>query len=236
MKIQCLQHVPFEGPANLLAWAVSRGHKLDVFSFAGKRSWPLLANFDCLFVLGGPMGVYEDRKHPWLKEEKTFIERAVKAEVPVLGVCLGAQLIADVLGAKVRRNRCKEIGWFPVQASRAAQDSAFFDTLPARFMAFHWHGDTFEVPAGARHLASSEACRNQAFEYGTTLALQFHLESTAESIARLVQNCSADLGRGAYRQTREQMLGAAESFQETQVLLYALLDRTEEAWEERNAR
>jgi GMP synthase-like glutamine amidotransferase len=224
MRIHCLQHVPFEGPANLLAWSVSRGHKLQVQQLWERRGFPLLANFDALFVLGGPMSVSDDRKHLWLKDEKRFIERAIREEMPVLGVCLGAQLIADVLGAPVRKNRCKEIGWFPVEATREAHESESFGTLPRRFVALHWHGETFAIPTGARHLASSEACRNQAFEYERALGLQFHLESTAESVATLIENCPEDVRHGQYRQTPEQMLGAAESFQEIQVMLFELLD------------
>jgi GMP synthase (glutamine-hydrolysing) len=116
--------------------------------------------------MGGPMNVYQMDEFPWLAREKKFIEEAVNARKKVLGIDLGAQLIADVLRGSVRRNEYSEIGWYPVQLTQAGQQSLLFGSLPAEFNVLHWHGDTFELPPSATHIARSKACENQAFTYG----------------------------------------------------------------------
>ena len=148
--------------------------------------------------MGGPMGVYDESVYPWLAEEKAFIKQIIAQNKPVLGICLGAQLIAEVLGAHVRKNDQREIGFFPLTG-----DGKIF---PAEFMAFHWHGDTFGIPDGAVHLASSAACKNQAFIYrDKVLALQFHLETTDESLLSLYEHCQNEITGGPFIQTLEKM-------------------------------
>jgi GMP synthase (glutamine-hydrolysing) len=176
--------------------------------------------------MGGPMSVHDERAYPWLIEEKKLIERAVRAGKRVLGVCLGAQLLAEVLGAGVYRNRHKEIGWFPVHLTRQATSASLWADFPEMFPAFHWHGETFEIPAGALHLAKSEACENQAFEFGgRVLGVQFHLEVTPASVRALIENCRADIARGRYQQSPKQMLASRKEFGIIRPLLYRTLDR-----------
>jgi GMP synthase (glutamine-hydrolysing) len=176
--------------------------------------------------MGGPMSVHDEGLYPWLAEEKNLIEGALKAHKRVLGVCLGAQLLANVLGAKVSKNQHKEIGWFPVELTRQAASSDLLAGFPESFPAFHWHEETFAIPAGARHLARSEACENQAFEFGgTALAVQFHLEVTASAVRRLIQNCRADISSGQYQQSPEQMLACREGFRTIRELVDGMLDR-----------
>jgi GMP synthase-like glutamine amidotransferase len=164
MKIHCVQHVPFEGSANIEAWARDRSHDLsNTLLFEGK-SLPEMEEFDWLIIMGGPMNIYEEDKYPWLRKEKEFIKRAIASDKIVLGICLGAQLMADALGGNVHKNMHREIGWFPVNLTPAAKKSRIFGVLPERFMAMHWHGDTFDLPPGALHAAESQACSNQAFE------------------------------------------------------------------------
>jgi len=123
------------------------------------------------------MNVYEEDKYPFLRDELSLIESCVKSETKVLGLCLGGQLIARALGAKVTKNPVKEIGWFNIQITDAGKSSPLFSGLPEKLKVFQWHGDTFGIPEGARHLARSELCENQAFVYdNTALALQFHVE------------------------------------------------------------
>src|SRR5262249_47695751 len=136
-----------------------------------------LQEIDLVVVLGGPMNIYEEDKFPWLIAEKKFIRQAIEEKLAVLGLCLGSQLIADVLGAKIYPNDEKEIGWFPVEVTEAALKHRLFSHWPNFFTPFHWHGDTFDLPEGAIHLARSQACRNQAFLYqDRVVGLQFHLE------------------------------------------------------------
>jgi GMP synthase-like glutamine amidotransferase len=223
LRIHYLQHVPFEGPANIATWAHARSHSVTGSALFGGEAPPSLEAFDALVVMGGPMSVHDEAQYAWLVAEKKLIEKSIKSAKLVLGVCLGAQLLAEVLGAKVYRNDYKEIGWFPV---RHVQEVSVAAGFPRTFTAFHWHGETFDLPAGAVHLAESDGCANQAFEFGgKALALQFHLEVTRASVEGLIQNCAADITSGLYVQSQEQMLTAADSFAAIQPLLFQALDR-----------
>jgi len=207
MRIHYLQHVPFEDLANIETWAKDNGHSVSVTKLYLNESLPGMDYFDWLIVMGGPMNIYEEMDYPWLVAEKQFIDEAIKAGKVVLGICLGAQLISDVLGGKVKKNNYKEIGWFPVSKTVEANNSVFFKSLPDEFMAFHWHGDTFDLPPGAIRLAESQGCKNQAFEYnGKVLGLQFHLESSETSITRLIENCRDELTEGKYFQSENEIL------------------------------
>jgi len=223
-RIHCIQHVPFETPARIAVWAHDRGlETLPTRVFAGEPL-PASGEIEALVVMGGPMGVHEVERFPWLVEEKRLIEAVIRDDKPVLGVCLGAQLIADVLGARVYRNRFHEIGWFRVEATAAGRAHARFP-LRAEFVPFHWHGDTFELPAGAVQLARSAACEQQAFAWGdSVLGLQFHLEMDAEGVAALGAHCGADAGSGPYVQSLEEMLSAPQRFAAAHAFLDDLLD------------
>lgn len=171
MKIHYLQHVAFEGLGSIENWAKLQGHTLSATQLYQDESLPSLENIDFLLVMGGLMNIYEEDKYPWLINEKKFIEQAIKHDKIVLGSCLGSQLIADVLGAKVFPNLEPEIGWFPIEVTAAAQNSNIFNVLPKQLTVFHWHGDTFELPQGATRIAKSDGCHNQAFIYGKKLSV-----------------------------------------------------------------
>jgi GMP synthase-like glutamine amidotransferase len=204
LRIRVFQHVPFEGIGSMEAWARSRGHSAAFTRFHAGEAPPGPEDYDWLVVMGGPMGVHDEADLPWLKGEKRAVEAALKAKRPVLGICLGAQLMADVLGARVYRNREREIGWFPVDLSAAARGTLLAEAFPARFTPFHWHGDTFEIPSGAVALGSSEACLNQGYVYGeNAVALQFHPEVTPASLNALLENCAGDLRPGTYVRSAE---------------------------------
>ncbi|NPA58749.1 MAG: type 1 glutamine amidotransferase [Aquificae bacterium] len=228
MRIHYIQHVYFETPANIYRWAEERNHSITGTRLFLGEKLPQTDSFDMLVVMGGPMGVYDDDKFSWLKEEKKYIEKAIKENKKVLGICLGAQLIADVLGGKVYKNREKEIGWFPVNLTEEGKRSGIFSVLPESFVPFHWHGDTFEIPAGAVHTASSEACTNQAFEYngGKVIGLQFHLETDLPSAQALIENSVQELMEdGRYIQKPEEILSETENFRRIMELLYRFMDR-----------
>jgi GMP synthase-like glutamine amidotransferase len=139
-------------------------------------------NFDAVVILGGPMNVYEYNRYPFLKDEIRLVENSLKKEVPLLGLCLGAQLISVALGADVSKNRVKEIGWYSVGLTGSGKTSRFFNGFPESFKVFQWHGDTFAIPNSAERLAGSLDCENQAFSYGSALALQFHIEVEASDV------------------------------------------------------
>ena len=161
---------------------------------------PALADFDMLAVMGGPMSVNDEAQLPWLTPEIALVRDAIAAGKIVLGVCLGAQIIAKALGAKVYAAKQKEIGWFEVKRTEAAHP--ILDGLPAAFTAFHWHGETFDLPAGAVCLLETDSTPNQAFAIGShVLGLQFHMEATPASVADLVQNTADEIGSGPFEQS-----------------------------------
>ena len=193
MLAQVFQHVPFEGPGHFAPGLRRAGFQLAVTEFFAATPLPDPESVDFLLLMGGPMSVNDEALFPWLQAEKEFIRRFSKTGKPMLGVCLGAQLIASAFGARVYPNPEKEIGWFPItDALPPDQDSAF--RFPPSAEVFHWHGETFDLPPGAVHLARSRACENQAFQLGrTTIGLQFHLETTPESAQALIENARAEL-------------------------------------------
>jgi len=227
MRIHSLEHEPFEGLANIEVWAKKRGHSITRTLLFRNEELPGINEFDWLFVMGGSMNIYEEEKYPWLAHEKNFIVEAIANKKIVLGVCLGSQLIADVLGGKVRKNKHKEIGWFPATLTKEARNSSIFSSLPQEFTAFHWHSDTFSIPSGAARIAESKGCPNQAFEYGKTIGLQFHLEYSRESIDLMFKNCSDDITEGKYVQKPDEIVSQIHNVQRINRILILLLDNME---------
>ena len=210
MRAHYLQHVPFEGLGSMDAWLQRAGYKITATRFFETPDLPGPEDIDFLIVMGGPMGVNDDTEYPWLTKEKQFIKQVIESGKPVLGVCLGAQLIASAMGGKVYPNPEKEIGWFPIRA--VASDSVDSFQFPREIMVFHWHGDTFSLPEGAVHLAKSDACEYQAFQIGDhVMGLQFHLETTPDSAKALVANCQDELISGMYIQPADRILSASLS-------------------------
>ncbi len=189
-----LEHVHFENTAGLSPLLVSKGYRLNRSALYNGESLPEINNFELLIIMGGPMGVHDEDKLSWLKPEKVFIEKCIKSGKKIIGICLGAQLLADVLGAKVYRNKFKEIGWHTVRQTADSGKSSTFKDFPEEFTPFHWHGDTFDIPSGCIRTSESEVCGNQSFVLDDRIiALQFHLESTQDSIRNLIKYCSEDI-------------------------------------------
>lgn len=226
MNIHYLQHVPFEGLGSIGGWVRRGGHTLGATRFHLGEPVPPIQTVDLLLVMGGPMNIHDEAKYPWLADEKRFIEGAIADRKRVLGVCLGAQLVANVLGAKVYANADKEIGWFPVEVTEAAAATSPFAVFPARLDVFHWHGDTFDIPAGALHVARSAGCANQAFIFGErVVGLQFHLETTLNSARQLIAHGADDLVGGRYVQTAQAMLVDGRRFDTINRVMHDFLDR-----------
>src|SRR5262245_3105949 len=230
LRVHALLHVPFEGLGSIAAWLEGRRADLGATRLfdAGARL-PHPDDLDWLIVMGGPMSVNDELIHPWLVSEKRLIAEAIAASKTVLGICLGAQLVASALGAKVARNPEREIGWFPVEPTWEASRSAFASIFASPAEVFHWHGETFELPAGATLLARSAACAHQAFSVGErVLGLQFHLETTAESARALVAHCPGDLAPAGWVQSEREILGDEARFARINRAMSAVLDRLEE--------
>lgn len=225
MRVHFLQHVPFEGLGSIERWIDERSLAVSSTQLYRGDSLPELDEFDSLIVMGGPMGVCDLSTYPWLSAEKQFIGEAIRHDKVVLGVCLGAQLIASALGARVYANPEREIGWFPVECTEADAACSFGEIFPTGIEAFHWHGDTFDLPDGAVHLARSAACENQAFSFGQrVLALQFHLETTPTAAMALIEHCADELRDGRYVQQPLAMLSRADRFEQANEVMFRILD------------
>ncbi len=211
MRAHFLQHVPFEGLGSIERWLQSNEAEVTGTRFFADPDLPNPRDLDLLIVMGGPMSVNDEQSRPWLADEKRFVREVIAADKAVLGVCLGAQLIASAMGAPVYPAREKEIGWFPVSAVPADSCELCF-VFPPEALVFHWHGETFDLPSGAVRLARSAACENQAFQLGRrVIGLQFHLETTPQSARDIVASCRAELLPARYVQLEEEILAAPET-------------------------
>jgi len=225
MRVHWLQHAEHEELGCIAPWLAQRKHKVTRTRLFDGDELPSTLDFDWLIVMGGPMNIYEHEAYPCLLQEKSLINDACVTNKKVLGICLGAQLISDVLGGPVTRSPEPEIGWFDVFLSDEARNSEIFGGLPSQFPAFHWHGDTFAPPDGAASLMRSEACPNQGFvvQGGRICALQLHLEVRREDAAVWL---SEDPPRPArYVQTPAQMLRPDAPFAANRALMNDLLTR-----------
>jgi len=222
-RVVCLEHVAFEGPANIDRWCVRRGAALSRVRLHRGDRLPPTDDFDVLIVMGGPMAADQDDRYPWMRGEKELLREAVGAGRGVLGVCLGAQLLAAAHGAAIRRSEHKEIGWFPVDA--VDREAVGLLGLPERFVAFHWHGDMFDLPDGAIHLYRSEACHHQAFRLGQrAIGFQFHVEATIESVRLLLRHARNELTGGNFEHAPESMTNAEDRFLAIEPVLFRTLD------------
>lgn len=219
MRIHYLQHVPFEDIGSMRNDFETKGFSLSSTHWYRGDQAPSVDSFDALVVMGGPMGIYDEEGYPWLIQEKKLIKESVAAGKTLLGICLGAQLIANVLGGKVTRNPHREIGWFPLEILSTAANNPVAALLARHPEVFHWHGDTFALPGNALWIARSEGCEHQAYCVDNRIwGFQFHLETTPASAQALIAHCSEDIDGSRYTQTAEEMLRDAQRF--------ALINRT----------
>ncbi len=222
MRAHYLQHVPFEGLGSIENWLKDKGYNISATHLYQSAEFPNVNDLDLLIIMGGPMSVNDEAELPWLIAEKQFVRNVIEAGKPVLGICLGAQMIANALGAKVYPNSQKEIGWFPIQNTSANKNLFQF---PESATVFHWHGETFYLPDNAKLLASSQACVNQAFQIGkNVIGLQFHLETTPASLQDIAAYCADELVAGEFVQSVEQMSSVdKKQFDEINLLMGKVL-------------
>ncbi len=207
MRTHVLQHVPYEWLGSIAEWLWGQQACVTHTRLFEAVHLPPVAGIDLRVVMGGPMSVNDEATHTWLKPEKGFISEAMARGVPVLGVCLGAQLIASALGMRVYRAPHKEIGWFPIEG--IAHDTRQAFRFPASLEAFYWHWETFDLPAGAVHLVRSADCEHQAFQMGrASIGLQFHLEATPQGARDMLHHGADELVPQAFVQDARQILDA----------------------------
>lgn len=224
MRIHSLLHAKHETIAAVANWSEHHSHSLSATNLYLGDELPCIDDFDLLLIMGGPMSVNDENKYKWLASEKLFIKDAIDKGKYVLGICLGAQLIANALGAEVKANPYKEIGWFPVKKAMWSANP-IADILPFFFTTFHWHGETFDIPENAKLIFSSEACPNQSFIYGDrTVAFQFHMEVTPEIIQGFIEYGKNELKKDKYVQSADEILSMISLTNENNLYLFRILD------------
>src|SRR6516165_3211979 len=223
IRMVVLQHVEFEGPAAIADWAADRRVPVRVCHLGHNGILPSIYDFDMLTVMGGPMNANDQAQLDWLGPEIALVREAIAADKTVFGVCLGAQMIAKAMGARVYPGNAKEIGWFPVERMGA---HPLFGGLPDSFTPLHWHGETFDLPRGAKLLAKSKIALNQAFAVGQrVLGVQFHMEPTEESVRMLVKAAAREIGCGTFEQQPGIILSNLGQCAGLRPLLETVLDR-----------
>jgi GMP synthase-like glutamine amidotransferase len=226
LRIHYFQHVAFEGLGSIEDWIIESGHSVSCTRFFLNETPPDLSEIDWLIIMGGPMNVNDEDHFPWMVDEKKYIRQAIQDDKTVLGICLGSQLISRSLVARVYQNGLKEIGWFDIELTSFGKADSLFSGLGDKITVFQWHGDTFDLPYKAVHLASSPACINQAYRYNKkVVALQFHLETTEQSLRNMIDNCRSDITPGKYVQTEEEITSPKGLFQSNREVLFTLLNR-----------
>lgn len=177
-----ITHVESEGPGTLGDFLLKQGFTLMPVRLWAGDGLPPANSVDVIVSMGGPMNVYEEDKFPFLSAETTFLKSALNENIPTIGVCLGAQMIAKAAGAKVGKSPNKEVGWSTVALTQSGLGDPLFRDLPKNLPVLQWHEDMFDIPNGADRLAASDLCPNQAFRLGNAVGLQFHVEITSEII------------------------------------------------------
>ena len=182
-EILIIKHIGIEGPGSIEEFFRNTAWNLKIINLDKGEKLPGLGDKEAIISLGGPMNVYAEDKFLFLKEEDTFLRKAIKEEIPILGICLGAQILAKVCNAKVKKAKTKEVGWYKVSLTDAGRAEPLFMGLPKELTVFEWHEDTFEIPKGAQLLAESESCPNQVFRFGrNAYGMQFHIEVTPDMV------------------------------------------------------
>ena len=197
MEILVFQHHPLEGLGTIQHWLDNHQASITYHKFFEDHSIPNIDDYDGLIIMGGPMSVNDEDEHPWITDAVKTIKRAIDGNKKVLGICLGAQLIAKSLGAIVKPNQHREIGLHPISPVKTSNTDVF--NFPNPLNVIHWHSQTFDIPINANHIAQSKACSNQGFQIGkNVIGLQFHLELDKDSLKSLVQEFKDQLIQDQY--------------------------------------
>jgi GMP synthase-like glutamine amidotransferase len=227
IKVHCFQHVHFEDLGCIGNWIDKNGHTIQYTQFYENYSVPNADDYDWLVVMGGPMSVNDENEFPWLADEKKAVKEAIEKNKTVIGICLGSQLIANVLGEVVYKNQEREIGWFDISLTGPNDSRNLLNSGAANNLkVFHWHGETYKIPANSVHLAYSAGCKSQAFLYNEkVLGLQFHLEVTEQSIAAMIGNGRNELVKGKFVQSESEILAQTACIESNNGIMFQILDK-----------
>ncbi|UCH22003.1 MAG: type 1 glutamine amidotransferase [Deltaproteobacteria bacterium] len=227
MRLHFLEHDPdYFSNTNITLWAETKGYQVTNTDLFKMEKLPSLSDFDWLMIMGGSQHAWEEEVHPWLVEEKQFIANALSERKIILGICFGAQLLAEVLGGRVYPKRKEEIGWYEVTLNKEGLDSFLFKSVPDRFLTFHWHSDHFALPVRCTRLAFSKATANQAYIHNDSCAvgIQFHPEYTREMIRFFSKEYGHEWVKGPYVAGKEAVLAMTEQVPETYWLMETFLN------------
>ncbi len=227
MRLHLLEHDPIDiSENNITIWADKKGYSVDRTDVFKGAKLPAQTDFDWLIVLGGSQHVWQEQEHPWLMAEKRFISETLAKDKIILGICFGAQLLAETLGGRVFSNKHEEIGWYAVTVSDEAKGSYLLKNVPRKFLTFHWHSDHFTLPPGCTRLAFSKPTANQAFiaKNSRVAGLQFHPEYTLDMIQYFAIEYGNEWQKGQYVSGKEAVLSTSGQFPETYWLMELLLD------------
>ena len=210
MRIQLIEHDAEDfSRTNISFWAAKKGYPVKQIYVCNREDLPSIDSFDWLMVMGGSQHVWEEQENSWLQEEKAFVREALADGKPFLGICFGAQLLAEALGGRIFPNTHKEIGWHEVSLSREGKESFLFQNIPAAFITFHWHSDHFSLPRDCTRLASSKASENQAYVCNgrPAVGLQFHPEYTRDMVRFYAREHSQDWSPDVFVADKDEVLG-----------------------------
>lgn len=226
LSVHVFMHVPFEGTGALGEWIDNKGFSVNYTKFYEDYTLPNLNDFELLIIMGGPMSVYEEALHPWLKDEKAFIRKAIDAGKKIIGICLGSQLLAEVFGARVYPNQVKEIGWLPIKKTEDAKKHPFLESFDDEITVFHWHGDTYDLPPSTTHLFYSDNCKHQAFIYDNrVIGLQFHFEVNEKSMDDMIVNGREEIIPCATIQSEEYIRANTDPIPRNNKIIFSLLEQ-----------
>ena len=227
MRLHLFEHDPIDmSRTNITKWAEAKGYQITQTYICKNEKMPAIDDVDWLMVMGGSPHAWEEDVHPWLAPEKEFIVRALDNNKPILGICFGAQLLAEALGGSVFRNENEEIGWIEVTLTEEGRNSFLFQNVPETFLTFHWHSDHFSLPAGCIRLAYSEPTANQAYvcKERPIAAMQFHPEYTRDMVKQFAREWGDEWQKGPFVAGKEAVLAQTEKIPDTYWLMTTMLD------------
>ncbi len=210
MRVHIIIHAPFEKPGVIGTWVIRNGHALSYTHTYRGEQLPEISEIDFLVIMGGPQSPLELDKYPYLRDEIALTKLAIDQKKSVLGICLGAQIIAESLDAKTERSPHKEVGVFPIHLTNEGINDPIFKNLPKSFNVMHWHNDMPGVPVGSTILAYSDGCPRQIIRFNERVyGLQCHMEMTDELITGMTEHCASDLKPSQYVQNAEKLLSTS---------------------------